>query len=73
MPMLINSAGKLYMSRLEILGYYTKRENIHFAFVNRAQTTSKTPAKLFVIYFCCKHITQTCPDMSCHVLSGFFT
>jgi hypothetical protein len=40
---------KNYLSRLEILVYHTRRENINFAVVNRAWTTSKTPAKLLII------------------------
>jgi hypothetical protein len=30
-----------------------RRENMHFAIVNRAWTTSKTPAGLLIIHFVC--------------------
>jgi DMSO/TMAO reductase YedYZ heme-binding membrane subunit len=36
-----------------MLAYYTRRENIHFAVVNRAWTASKTPVTLLIIHFFC--------------------
>ena len=36
-----------------MLAYYTRRENMHFAVVNKAWTTSKTPVTLLIIHFFC--------------------
>jgi hypothetical protein len=36
-----------------MLEYSTKRENMHFAVVNRAWTTSETPDILLIINFFC--------------------
>jgi hypothetical protein len=44
---------KNYLSWREMLAYYTGRENMHFAVVNRACATSKTPTKILIIHFFC--------------------
>jgi hypothetical protein len=36
-----------------MLAYFTRRENMHFAVVNRAWTTSETPDILLIIHFFC--------------------
>ena len=36
-----------------MLAFYTRRESMHFAVVNRAWTTSKTPARLLIIHLFC--------------------
>ena len=56
--MLINSARKTNYLAVDhdvmMLAYnHTRRENIHFAVVNRAWTTSKTPVRLLIIHLFC--------------------
>jgi hypothetical protein len=55
---LINSARKTNYLAVDhdvmMLAYnYTRRENIHFAVVNRAWTTSETPVRLLIIHLFC--------------------
>jgi hypothetical protein len=42
---------KLHLLRLEMQALYKRRENLRFAVVNRATTTSKTPLGLFIYFF----------------------